>query len=201
VPVADDANVVLPFPARVHPVTHARSTLMIASIATVRQKNLFPEYERALPEQYKETLLGAIAATWIPIDAALAHYTACDSLGLSTEQQVHSGRSTFDGARGTLLGTAVQVARGVGITPWNELPLLQRFWDRGFDGGGVSVVRAGPKDAHVSLVQCAVAASPYFRNGLRGLLASMMELTCSKAYVTDRRRPTATSLSFRVQWA
>jgi hypothetical protein len=197
----DDANVVLPFPARVHPVTRARSTLMIASIATLRQKNLFPEYERALAEPHRETLLGAIAATWIPIEAALAHYAACDSLGLSTEQQVLAGKGTFEGARGTLLGTAVQVARQVGITPWNELPLLQRFWDRGFDGGGVSVVRAGPKDAHVSLVQCAVLASPYFRHGLRGLLASMMELACAKAYVTERRRGTPTSASFRVQWA
>jgi hypothetical protein len=199
--VDGDPKVVLPLPAHILPARHARSTLIMASIGTVRQKNLFAEYERALPEQYKETLLGAIAATWVPIDAALAHYAACDSLGLSPEQQVTSGRSTFDGARGTLLGTAVRMARGAGITPWSALPLLQRFWDRGFDGGAVSAVRTGPNDAHVSLVQCAVVASPYFRNGLRGLLAAIIELSCSRAYVTERRRATATSLSFRVQWA
>jgi hypothetical protein len=173
----------------------------MASIETVRRQGLFVEYERALPAQHKETLLGAIAATWIPIDVALAHYTTCDSLGVSTEQQIKNGRSTFDGARGTLLGTAVRMARGAGVTPWTALPLLQRFWDRGFDGGAVSVMRAGPKDAHTSLVHCAVVASPYFRNGLRGLLSALMELSCTKAFVTERRPATASSLSFRVQWA
>jgi hypothetical protein len=28
-----------------------------------------------------------------------------------------------------------------------------------------------------------------------------MELTCTKAYVTDRRPTSVTTLSFRVQWA
>jgi len=199
VPRADD--VVLALPAFVKPARHARSTLVMASIETVRQRDLFREYERALAPEYKETLLGAIAATWLPIEAAVAHYAACDSFGLTVEQQMQSGRSTFDGARGTLLGTAVRLARGAGLTPWTELPLLQRFWDRGFDGGAVSVTRVGPKDAHVNLVQCAVIVSPYFRNGLRGLLTALMELTCTKAYVTDRRPVSVTSLSFRVQWA
>ncbi|HEX3345989.1 MAG TPA: DUF2378 family protein [Polyangiaceae bacterium] len=198
---AADPDVVLPLAAHVPPARHARSTLILASIGTVRQKNLFAEYERALPEQHKETLLGAIAATWIPIDAAVAHYRTCDTLALSTEQQVQNGRSTFEGARGTLLGTAVRMARGAGLSPWTMLPHLQRFWDRGFDGGGISVVRTGPKDAQTNLVQCATVVSPYFRNGLRGLLGALMELSCTKAYVTERRRATETSLSFRVQWA
>lgn len=173
----------------------------MASIATVRRRGVFEAYERALPAQYKEALLGAIAATWIPLEVAHAHYAACDSLGLTPEQQAQAGRGTFDGARGTILGTAVRLARGAGMTPWAACGMLQRFWDRGFDGGGVAVRRAGPKDAHVSLVQCSIVASPYFRNGLRGLLAALMELFCTRAYVTDRRPPGVDSLSFRLQWA
>jgi hypothetical protein len=63
------------------------------------------------------------------------------------------------------------------------------------------VTRAGPKDAHLSVVKCRLAASPYFSNGLRGLVASILELSCTRAYVTDRRPPTGDSLSFRAQWA
>jgi hypothetical protein len=174
----------------------------MSSIETLRKRELFAEYERALPEQYKETLLRAIAATWIDLDAALAHYAACDSLGLTSEQQAQSGRSTFDGARGTILGTAVRMgARSAGITPWTAMPLFQRFWDRGLDGGGVSVVRVGPKDAHVTVVQCPLVVSPYFRNGLRGLCASLVELFCERAYVTERRHASADAILFRVQWA
>lgn len=173
----------------------------MASIASVRARGLFAEYERALPAQYKDALLGAVAATWIPLDVARAHYAACDSFGLGPEQQAQSGRTTFEGARGTILGTAVRMARGAGFTPWVALSQLQRFWDRGFDGGAVSVIRVGPKDAHASVQKCALVESPYFRNGLRGLLGSLMNLFCTKAYVTDRRLSSADAVSFRVQWA
>lgn len=187
-------------PARITPVKHVRSTLIMASIESVRKRGQFAEYERALAPAHKDALLHAIAATWLPIEAALAHYAACDALGLSPDQQYQAGRSTFEGSRGTILGTAVRMARGAGITPWNALPLIDRFWARGLDGGAVSVVRVGPKDAHVDVQQCALFVSPYFKNGLRGLFAALIELFCMRAYVTERRG-TANSVSYRLQWA
>ena len=197
-----DPDVVLAPPARVVPVRHARSTLILASIESVRQRGLFEQYESALAEGHRATLLGAIAATWIPIEAVHAHYAACDSLGLTPEQQAQSGRATFDGARATLLGTAVRMAtRGSGVTPWQAMPLFQLFWNRGFDGGGVSVVRVGPKDANTMIAQAPLLDSPYFKNGLRGLHTALVELFCTKAYVTERRAKTPGSIVFRVQWA
>jgi hypothetical protein len=92
------------------------------------------------------------------------------------------------------------MARGAGITPWNALPLLDRFWARGCNGGGISVTRTGPKDAQVEAIQCGLFASPYFRNGLRGLTAALVELFCMRAYVTERRS-TASSVVYRLQWA
>jgi hypothetical protein len=196
-----EREVIVALPARVLPARHARSTLIMASIQSVRKRGQFEEYERHLSEEHKATLLNAIAATWLPLDAALAHYAACDALGLSPEQQVQAGRSTFDGARGTILGTAVRMARGAGVTPWQALPLTQRFWDRGCDGGAVGVVRTGPKDAEVKLVQCSLLGSSYFRNGLRGLFAALVELFCTRAYVTERRRDGMTGVEYRLQWA
>lgn len=197
---AADTEVILPFPARITPARHARSTLILASISSLRQRGHFDDYERALDPAHRDALLGAVAATWIPLDAARAHYLACDTLPLTADQQVQAGRTTFDATRGTLLGTAVSLARNAGVTPWRMLPFLQRFWERGFDGGGVRVVRAGPKDATVSLVQCALVSIPYFRNGLRGLLAAMVDLFCTRVYVTDAKHGAA-NVDYRVQWA
>lgn len=191
----------LALPASLHPVRKLRSTLVLASIESVRTRGRFSDYERALPVQHREALLKAVAATWISLDAAKAHYAACDSLGLSAEQQTLAGRSTFEGARTTLMGTAVGLARGAGVTPWHVMPMLQRVWERGCDGGGVMVVRAGPKDAHIDIVQCELLASPYMRNGLRGLTAAIMELFCTRAYVTERRPCGAASVYYRAQWA
>jgi len=194
-------DVVLAFPVPTRPVMRVRSTLMMASIESVRQRGRFEDYERALPSEHKDALLRAVAATWVSLDAARAHYAACDSLRLSAEQQVLAGRTTFVGARSTLMGTAVGLARGAGVTPWQVLPMLQRMWERGCDGGGIMVVRTGPKDAHIDVVQCELLASAHMRNGLRGLVAAILELFCTRAYVTERRPCGAGSVYYRVQWA
>ena len=194
-------EVVLALPVPLQPMTRLRSTLVLASIESVRRRGRFADYERNLPAEHKDALVHAVAATWIALDAARAHYAACDALGLSSEQQVLAGRATFDGARTTLMGTAVGLARGAGVTPWHVMPMLQRVWDRGCDGGGIMVVQAGPKDAHIDIVQCELVASPYMRNGLRGLIAAMMELFCTRAYVTERRPCGPASVHYRVQWA
>jgi hypothetical protein len=195
-----DRQIILPFPARITTVRRVRSTLILASINSVRRAGRFEEYERALDRAHKETLLGAVAATWLPIEAAQAHYGACDSLGVAPEQQAQAGRLTFDNARGTLLGTAVRMARSAGITPWNAMPQFQRFWERGVEGGGVCITREGPKDAAIEIVQCALFASPYFRHGLRGLAAALVELFSTRAYVTERRSTSASAV-YRAQWA
>jgi hypothetical protein len=168
---------------------------------SVRRRGLFSEYERALLQPHKDTLLHAIAGTWLPIEVAHAHYAACDSLGLTPDQQVQVGRGTFDGARGTLLGTAVRMARGAGVTPWQAFPLFQRFWERGCDGGGILIRRVGPKDAHIDVVQCSLIVSSHYRHGLRGLCTALVELFCTKAYVTERRGAPANVWAVRVQWA
>jgi hypothetical protein len=195
----DEVLLALPVPLR--PMTRLRSTLLLASIESVRASGRFADYERALAPDYKQAVLGAIAGTWVSLDEAKAHYGACDALGLSPEQQAQAGRGTFSGARGTLLGTAVGLARGAGVTPWLVMPQLQRSWDRGCEGGGILVVRAGPKDAHVDLVQCALVSSPYFRHGLRGLVAGIVELFSSRAYVTERKAAGTMRAYYRVQWA
>ena len=190
----------LALPTKVQPARNARSTLILASITTLKKRGLFDEYVRALSDEHRDTLLQAVAATWLPLPAAAAHYAACDTLGLDAEQQASSGRSTFDESRGTILGTAVRMAKSAGMTPWQGFALLQRFWDRGFDGGGVGVTRVGPKDAHVTVVQCTLVTSPYFRHGLRGLLGALAELFCLRVYVVEKRA-SSSSVTFHVQWA
>ncbi len=196
-----EEEIVLPFPATIRPLRHLRSTVILASIATVRSRELFDDYTRALAPAHRGEVLEAVAGTWISLEAASAHYAACDALGLSVDQQVQCGRSTFDGTRDTLLGTVTRMARGAGVTPWQVFPMFQRFWDRGLDGGGISVTRVGPKDAHVTLVQCPLLASPHFRNGLRGLCTALTGLFCVRAFGSERRPARPASVVMRMQWA
>jgi hypothetical protein len=115
---------------------------------------------------------------------------------------VRLGRGTFTRTKGLLLGAAVGIARGAGVTPWSLIPHLQRFWLRGLDGGGIQAMRVGPKEARIDFVACAVLQSAYFRGALRGLAGSLLELVCSKAYVHEQsHRDGDESVTLRAQWA
>jgi hypothetical protein len=62
-------------------------------------------------------ILQTVAGVWIPLEAAMVHYRALDSLLLSTEVQMRLGGATFERIRGTLLGTMLRFANDAGVTP------------------------------------------------------------------------------------
>lgn len=194
-------EVILPFPARTHPVRAIRSTVIVGSFAVLRERGLFDAYAAALPAESREILVHMVAAAWIPMDLAMTHYAACDSLDLPPDTIAEMGRGVFDRIRGTLLGTTVRMARGAGVTPWTVLPHLQRFWDRAYQGGGLSVIKVGPKEARGEVVQARLCDSIYFRHALRGLLVGVLELFCQKAYVSLLPVRASASIAYQMQWA
>lgn len=192
---------ILAFPEQPHPVRALRSTVIVSSLNVLRATGNFERYAANLPADARELLVHQVAAAWIPLDLAMIHYAACDALGLTPDQVVANGRAVFDRTSGSLLGTALRMAREVGASPWTVLPHLRRFWDRAYDGGAVRVVKTGPKEARAEAIQARMCESVYYRHALRGLLQSVVELFCLKAYVVllPERRPAAVTV--RVQWA
>ncbi len=194
-------ELILPFPAVRRPCDHARSTVLIGSLDAVRATGRFDAYVAALPREHHEALLRAVAGTWVPISVAIAHYTACDALGYSPDQELKNGRFTFDRAGTTIFGTVMKLAKGAGVTPWTLLTQMQRFWGRGYDGGEIAIYRLGPKEGRIEVVNVPLLDRRYYRNALRGILLSAMEMFCSKAYVTERPGRLPSTVTYRVQWA
>lgn len=174
---------------------------MLGGMATLEEAGLLEAYKAVSPPEVREAIQSSVAGMWIPVDVAVRHYVAVDRLGLSSETASKLGRSTFERTKGLLLGTATGLAKGVGVNPWTLFPHFQRFWLRWLDGGAVRVLRLGPKDARVDVVECPLFESRYFRAALRGLAMSLCELVCRKCYVQDLRvREPNTDLAFRAQW-
>jgi len=194
-------DVVLAFPQQAVATRTVRSTVILGSIATLREAGHYDAWSAALDPTHRDTLLQAVAGVWLPLDAALAYYAACDSLGLSSDGVAKLGGATFTRIQGTLLGTVLRMANGAGVTPWTILPQLQRFWDRAYQGGAIQITRHGPKDAHLSVARCALVESHYYRNALRGLSQSVLSLFCHKVYVQEPAvtRPEG-SLTLHAQW-
>jgi hypothetical protein len=177
-----------------------RSTLIASSLRALRERGRFDEYSSHLDAAWRELPMRAIAGTWLPLDAALAHYHACDRLDFTVHEQFQMGRDVGDRIHGTFLGTMIRGARNAGVTPWIALAQTEKLYDRLFDGGACSVTKVGPKDARVELIANPCVAIPYFRNAMRGLWLVALEFFCSKAYITEIGR-TPTSYRVRAAWA
>ena len=195
-------EIFVPFPAPTLPLRHMRSTVLLGSIDVIRESPHWDDYVRALEAPYRETLLTTVAASWVPISTAAAHYRACDLLALSVEEQVANGRKTFARAGGVIFGTVMKMAKEVGVTPWTLMAQFPRFWARSYDGGGVQVRKVGPKEAYVDVIRAPLFESRYHRNAVRGVIVSSIDLFCTKGYMTQRLGATIPDgVAYRVQWA
>src|SRR5271165_4823087 len=79
--------------SEVPPVTSFRSTWLVSSVAAVRSRGLFERYLEGLPLRYHEVISGSVAGVWLPVEVAVAHYEACETLKLPPEEQLAIGRA------------------------------------------------------------------------------------------------------------
>ncbi|HEY1694884.1 MAG TPA: hypothetical protein VGG39_22090 [Polyangiaceae bacterium] len=195
------ADVVLAFPANATATRAVRSTLLLSSIASLRDAGYYEAYCRGLDDEHRDTILQVVAGVWLPLETGLAHYRAGDSLRLSGDAVAKLGAATFARVQGTLLGTVLRMANGAGVTPWTVMPHLQRFWDRAYRGGVLQVTRMGPKDARLEIARSSLTDSHYFRHAIRGLTASVCSLFCQKVFVQEApgQRPPGT-MALHAQW-
>jgi hypothetical protein len=189
-------------PARlIKTATSVRSTLIISSLAVLKDRDHFARYDKLLDPTYQEAVLGAIAGAWLPLPVATAHYQACEGLGLGAIELSAIFRASGQRSQSTMLGTAVLLAKGAGVTPWTLLGQLDRLFRRGFEGAAVGSSRLGPKEGRALAAGLPLLRIPYFRKGLGGVLESMLSLFCRRAYVTDLDPRATDSATYRVQWA
>lgn len=179
----------VPLPAsrnRVPDATEFRSTWITASQGTLRSRGLRERYEALVAPEHRDVLLNIIAGEWLPMAVARAHYTACDRLGLRTDELLEIGSEATRKANKTHIAFVARMAQVAGATPWTMLAQTPRIIARSFRGGGaIAVARLGPKDARLEIVGFPVAGLRYLRVTMRTIVGGMVELFCERAYVKD----------------
>jgi len=201
--IAEETVVALDVPRnRVPPTTKFRSTWIVASQNALRDCGFFDRYAKLLGETHRETLLTTVVGTWLPVNMAIAHYTACDALGLSEGEIKTIGKILTRHLNNAFVSVAGRFAREVGATPWLPLSHARRVWDRMCMGGAIAVYKEGPKEARVEVLGCTLGHIPYFRDGLRDLGSSLGALFCDVMYVKHvpiLSQPT--NIVYRASWA
>jgi hypothetical protein len=198
-----EREVIIPHQAPPSSATHVRSTLLQSSLNFLRERGHMDRYERIVPAEHRDAILGTLAPTWHPIEVGLAHYGACDRLGLPPAELVAIGQAVGDRIQGTFMKTLVQSARAAGVTPWLLFKRFDRMWDRLFQGGSIELVKVGPKDLTVEVLGGRCSQYQYFRTAFTGVVrAGFKFVGVRAAYVNegpwDSRRD---SFVMRAAWA
>jgi len=175
----NEGEVIVEYTKVIEPVTAVRSTLLTSSLMSLRAHGLFERYDALQTSPHRHKIMNLIAGEWLPMEVAYAHYEACDALGLSVDEQIAIGKDVSRRIHETFLSLIVKAARGVGMTPWVLLPKGKAMQSRLCKGGGIRIVKVGPKAVRVEFARLPHLAIPYVRHGLLGLYTAAIELLAS----------------------
>lgn len=197
-----DNNVVVEADPKEGPLTAVKGMLLQSSLNELKTFGHYDEYCRQIEPAWLQKLVGYIGGEWVPIEAMIAHYAACDRMLLTPMQLDAIGRAVGDRLRSRLLTTLVSSARTAGLNPWTAISSMYRMTERVFEGSTARVVKAGPKDMDITVFGNPLAQFSYFRNGYCGSLRAMVTVLgarSSYAKITSCSEPTK-QFTARVSW-
>jgi hypothetical protein len=178
-----------------------RSTLVASGADALRSMGMYEAYRERLPAPWRASLPMTVAGSWLPIDAMMAHYAACDALTLPAERLHEIGREVGQTMNELWVTLFRSVAGGVGATPWSALDQYGRFWSRMFIGGSVSLARVGPKEALLFVREFPIGRFAYLRGTFSGAHERLLGLFCSKVYARVLRTSLADDgFDMRLAW-
>ena len=193
----------LPFPVPREAIPVAseyRSTMLRSTVGILQERGLYDRYVAELAPAHRDAILATVPAMWLPFDVGMAHYEACDRLGLSELEQASIGWETARRFHGPVIMTALRLA-GTVSSPWFGASLVHRSWGRVWKGSAMAIGRLGPREALVELAGWPAARIDYARVAFRGALRGTVEFFCRRAELHEVRELRGEqTLGFRVKW-
>jgi hypothetical protein len=201
VPAEPEPYLPFPVPREAIPLAREyRSTMLRSTVAILEQRGLHERYVAELAPEHREAILGSVPAVWLPLEVGMAHYEACDRLGLTEIEQASIGWETARRFHGPVMMTALRLAGSVS-SPWFAASLAHRNWGRVWKGSAMAITRLASDEALVELAGWPASRIAYARVAFRGALRGTVEYFCRRAQLSEvRHLRTDTSLGFRVKW-
>lgn len=163
-------------------VTHVRSTLLASSVQTLQANGFLERYLEELPKAHHAELLAPQAPSWLGIELAELHYTACERMRLSPRELTLMSDSVVKSIANTMLATFLRSSRAIGGTPWHSLAQAERLYTRLMRGGSIRVTRRGPKEALIESRGCRLYKLPYYAAGYSMVFRAAALLFGNTAY-------------------
>lgn len=195
------AEVIAAFPNPIEPTTHVRSTLLCASIQSLRQRRHVDAYLANLAEHERAEMLAMPPGLWLPVERACVHYAACDRIRLEPAERQEIGADVARRIQQSLLSVIVRLTKEAGVSPWSVLTRTEKLRQPTWQGGGIQVTKLGLKDAHLEWVRQPCVRFDHFRLGFLGLVKGLCELYCRRAFTKEDGQAGDERLGMLISWA
>ena len=185
-------------------ITHVRGILVAGSRAGLQSIGVYDRYVELLPAAHKDALLYYVANSWLPLEVTLAHFEACDRLGLARSHFDAIGGALADRLAKTFMGAALRTVRSMGADGqlvW-AVSRTDRFLRRVYMGGGCTVEQRGPKDIVLQLNGVPFAGSAYYQGVLLSQTRALLGMMCRRlfAQIVPSRPLSRESLAIALSW-
>jgi hypothetical protein len=186
-----------------HPLTAVRNVLIQASLAELKTNGHYERYTRLVAPSVLEQLVSSLAPSWVPVELVLAHYEACENLGLSPDEFAEMGKRVGGRVQDAVLVSLAKKVREGDFDLWRAMLPLHRMWPRVFRGGSVQTVKVGPREMVLEEWGFAVNRYHYYRQGhIAALTATYTALGArlTSAKIESYNAP-RDELVVRIAWA
>jgi hypothetical protein len=181
--------------------TSIRSTLLAASVRSLKGAGLYDKYLQHLPTEHHECIEGIMPGGWLPIGVASAHYAACDRLALPPDVIAHIAGDCSRFFSTVIYTMLARLARAAGATPWLAFDQAERLRSLTWVGSAIVVTRIAPKEARYAWFGQPLATSPYFRAASSAWMRGVLALFTTTAHVRlEGRESRGTTLVHRCSW-
>lgn len=184
------------------PATSIRSTVLQSSLASLRLRGHFDDWNSKIEPRFRATIVESLAPSWMPIEVAIAHYSACEALALPISEQIAMGEAVGNRIQGSFMATLMKSARAAGFDPLVLLGQFDRLFARLFQGGSVQVVQTGPKDLDIEIRGVPLTRQAYFRVAFTGVVRAGFVFAGVKAAYVKQESYSAPleSFSMHASW-
>jgi hypothetical protein len=196
------AEVFLPFRnSPVVAISEVRSTLIMAGIQAVRAQGLFGPYSESLSSGVREQIAGLAAGIWVPVEIAVAHYSAMDRLGIDQSVIEALGADVAARTWKHILAPVFARSKRIGPKPWEALSHAQETVQLNWRGGDVRIFKEKPTQALYEWAGQPCADIPYFVTSFGSFMRELLKLFSSRAYQhVVPERCSSTTIALRLVW-
>jgi hypothetical protein len=184
-------------------VTHVRGTLIARGLENFKEFGVFDEYKRLLPELHRDAILYGVASSWLPLETAFAHYSACDALELGDLECGALGTMMAQRLADTWFAGALRKSRAMGFEGFRfATSKLDVLTQRMYRGGSCTVIETGPKDLIYEFDGCSLARSRYFSLSYAAFAKAAASMFCKAVFVRPvaARKPSPYVLPLAFSW-